>query len=305
MGSISSIFAMNPLIRLTWSLGRRVLRLLGKRPASSTAFGVMALRAIHQVADGEPKILDDPIAPRLLGPRWTARAVAAEREHPNPRMTALRSHIVTRSRYAEDRMAEAVGRGARQIVVLGAGYDTFAYRQPEWARGTRVFEVDQPASQEAKRKRLRDARVEVPGNVTYVAIDFEIMSLADGLAAGGVALDQVTFFSWLGVLVYLDEAAADAVLRTVAGHPKGSEIVLTFSPPDRDGSGARMAARVAAMGEPWKTRLEPEEVLHRLGHAGLTDAGLVDPAELADRYFRDRHDGLPPPRRERLAWGRV
>jgi methyltransferase (TIGR00027 family) len=265
----------------------------------------MALRAVHQEVDGTPKILDDPIAPRLLGARWTARAVAAAREHPNPRMTALRSHIVTRSRYAEDRMAEAVGRGAAQLVALGAGYDTFAYRQPPWARAARVFEVDQPASQAAKRRRLAEAGIAVPANVTYVAVDFETTPLADGLAAGGVARDQVTFFSWLGVLVYLEEAAVDAVLRTVAVYPRGSEIVLTFSPPDSDGAASRMAAHVAAMGEPWKTRLEPEVLLAKLRAAGFSESGLVSAQDLTARYFTDRTDGLPPPSRERLAWARV
>lgn len=297
--------AVRALVRFSWFLGRRVLRLLGRRSPSGTAFGVMALRAVHQEIDGRPLILDDPIAPRLLGPRWTARAVAAARANPDPRMAALRSHIVTRSRYAEDRMAEAVARGATQLVALGAGYDTFAYRQPEWARAVRVFEVDQPASQGDKRKRLAAARVPVPANVTYVAIDFETTSLADGLVAGGVARDRVTCFSWLGVLVYLEEGAVDGVLRTVAGYPPGSEIVLTFSPPDADGAASRMAARVAAMGEPWKTRLEPDALLGKLRDAGFSESGLVSADELGARYFRDRTDGLPAPTRERLAWARV
>lgn len=108
--------------------------------------------------------------------------------------------------------------------------------------------------------------VEVPGNVTYVAIDFETTSLADGLGAGGVAADQVTFFSWPGVLVYLDGAEVDAVLRT--------------------------GARMAAMGEPWKTRLEPEELFDRLRRAGLTD---IRPAS----WCRDRPTPRPAAARRR------
>lgn len=294
------------LTRWFWWIGFRLRRLLTRgRGASSTAFGVMALRAAHQVLDGTPKILDDSIAPRLLGPRWMARIAEAAKGPRNPRMTALRSHIVTRSRYTEDRMHDAVGRGATQLVVLGAGYDTFAYRQPEWARGVRIFEVDHPASQKAKRALLRKAGVDVPANLSFVAIDFETTSLADGLAAGGLARDQVTFFSWLGVVVYLDEAAVDAVLRTVATFAKGSEISLTFSPPDKDGSAAGLAARTAALGEPWKTRLEPDVLLAKLRASGFSEAGLESAEELTNRYFRDRTDGLPPPSRERLAWARV
>lgn len=282
----------------------RRFRSRGRLP-SFTAFGVMALRATHQLIDGEPKILDDPIAPRLLGPRWTRRILARAGGSRDPRMVGLRSHIVTRSRYTEDRMAEAVARGATQVVVLGAGFDTFAFRQPPWAHSVRVFEVDRPESQQAKRARLARAGVVVPDNVSFVAIDFEHTSLADGLAQGGVRADQVTFFSWLGVLVYLDEAAVDAVLRTVAGFARGSEIVFTFSPPDPDREVGAVERRAAAVGEPWKTRLEPATVLDKLRAAGFTEAGLVAPEELAERYFRARTDGLPAPRRERLAWGRV
>ncbi|MGH7736084.1 MAG: hypothetical protein ACREOE_20890, partial [Gemmatimonadales bacterium] len=106
-------------------------------------------------------------------------------------------------------------------------------------------------------------------------------------------------------LVYLEQAAIDAVFDAVARFPAGSEIVFTFSPPDRDGAASGLARRAAQMGEPWKTRLEPDILLAQLRRAGFSDCGLVDPAELADRYFRDRHDDLPPPRRERLAWART
>ena len=276
-----------------------------RRAASGTALGVLALRAAHQLIDGEPRILDDPVAARLLKPALIRRMVRYGRGPRDPRIDGLRAHIVTRSRYTEDRLHDAVTRGMTQYVLLGAGFDTFAYRQPNWARDLRIFEVDHPASQEAKRARLARARIEVPANVTFVPVDFETTALTDGLAAGGVALDRAAFFSWLGVLVYLNGAAIEAVFRAFAGLPAGSEIVLTFSPPDRDGAASGLARRAAAMGEPWKTRLEPAELLARLGRAGFSDAGLVDPAELADRYFRGRHDGLPAPRRERLAWARA
>ncbi|MFI5236016.1 MAG: class I SAM-dependent methyltransferase [Gemmatimonadales bacterium] len=276
----------------------------GKRGASNTALGVMAIRAAHQLIDGEPKILDDPIAVRLLAPRTIARIVRYGRDERDRRVDGLRAHIVTRSRYAEDRLAEAAARGVRQYVILGAGYDTFAYRQPLWARELKVFEVDHPASQDAKRDRLTRAGIALPDNLTFVAIDFEKMSLAEGLAAGGVDLDQPAFFSWLGVLVYLTEEAIDAVFRAVAQFPKESEIVLTFSPPDPDGVGRGLATRVAAMGEPWRTRLEPEALVEKLRRSGFVEAGLADPAELTERYFTERTDGLQAPRRERLAWGR-
>ncbi|MGH7531702.1 MAG: class I SAM-dependent methyltransferase [Gemmatimonadales bacterium] len=276
-----------------------------RRAASSTALGVLALRAAHQLIDGDPRILDDPVAVRLVAPWMIRRMVRYGRGTRDRRLDGLRAHIVTRSRYTEDRLREAVQRGTSQYVVLGAGFDTFAYRPPTWASALRIFEVDHPASQEAKRTRLAKADIEVPGNVTFVPIDFETTPLLSGLAAGGIALDRPTFFSWLGVLVYLEQAAIDAVFDAVARFPSGSEIVFTFSPPDRDGAASGLARRAALMGEPWKTRLEPDVLLAQLRRAGFSECGLVDPAELADRYFRDRHDDLPPPRRERLAWART
>ncbi|MGB7211306.1 MAG: class I SAM-dependent methyltransferase [Gemmatimonadales bacterium] len=276
-----------------------------RRAASNTALGVLALRAAHQLIDGAPRILEDPVAVRLVAPWMIRKMIRYGEGERDRRVDGLRAHIVTRSRYTEDRLAEATARGTSQFVVLGAGFDTFAYRQPRWARGLRIFEVDHPASQEAKRARLARVGIEVPDNVTFVPIDFETTPLRAGLIAGGVALDRPTFFSWLGVLVYLEQAAIDAVFNTVTHFPAGSEIVFTFSPPDRDGAASGLARRVALMGEPWKTRLETDALLAQLRRAGFSDSGLVDPAELAERYFRDRHDDLPPPRRERLAWART
>lgn len=113
---------------------------------SQTAADVAELRAAHQLIDNEPRILEDPVVLRLLGDA----CIAAIRSHPErfhmPRLQALRTHVVVRSRFAEDRLAAAVDRGIRQYVILGAGLDTFAYRQPAWAGGLRIFEVDQPAS---------------------------------------------------------------------------------------------------------------------------------------------------------------
>lgn len=289
-------------IRAAWA---RTGLLSRRRAASSTALGVLALRAAHQLIDDAPRILDDPVAVRLVDPWMIRKMVRYGKGARDRRVDGLRAHIVTRSRYTEDRLGEAVQRGTAQYVVLGAGFDTFAYRQPTWARELRIFEVDHLASQEAKRARLARAGIDVPGNVRFVPIDFETTPLRAGLVAGGVALDRPTFFSWLGVLVYLDQGAIDAVFDAVARLPAGSEIVFTFSPHDRDGAASGLARRASRMGEPWKTRLEPDALLAQLRRAGFSDCGLVDPAELADRYFRDRHDGLPPPRRERLAWART
>jgi methyltransferase (TIGR00027 family) len=117
---------------------------VSERAASSTAFGVAVLRAAHQIIDGSPPILDDSVVERLLGPGIEQRIRGESEQLQTSMARGLRSHVVLRSRFAEDSLAAAVARGTRQYVLLGAGLDTFAYRQPEWARDITVVEVDQP-----------------------------------------------------------------------------------------------------------------------------------------------------------------
>jgi methyltransferase (TIGR00027 family) len=266
-----------------------------ERAASSTALGVAVLRAVHQTVDGTPRVLDDPISGRLVGTAALERAVAAE----GAGARVLRAHVVLRSRFAEERLEAAVARGVRQLVVLGAGFDTFAYRQPGWARALRVFEVDHPASQRAKQTRVREAGVAIPANVSYVAIDFAHTSLADGLAASEFALDAPAFFSWLGVMMYLDEGAIDAVLRFVAARPAGSELAFSFAHAGAAPNGGA-EARATAAGEPWLSRFEPDALARKLEEHGFSAVTMLT-AERAARYFGPRSDALRPP--ERVAIG--
>jgi methyltransferase (TIGR00027 family) len=276
------------------------------RAASRTAYGVAALRAAHQVVDGLPRILEDPIAVRLLG--WDADTVLARRsELDTPAALAWRSHVVLRSRYTEDRLEEAHARGVRQYVILGAGYDTFPYRQPAWAAGMRIFEVDQPASQLAKRDALAAASIPVPENVVFVPVNFETDLLRDSLRSAGFDESAPAFVSWLGVMVYVTEAAADDVFRFVASLPRSSEIVLTFSAgPASASSGeaahlGRAAAYVASLGEPWQTFIQPQELSEKLTRFGFSQVTFLTPAESDARYFAGRSDALRPPRRGSLA----
>lgn len=278
--------------------------------SSSTAMRVAELRAAHQLVDGEPKILNDPVVLRLLDPEVLDKI----RDHPAelnaPWLLGMRSHVLLRSRFAEERLAEAVNRGVDQFVILGAGYDTFAYRQPEWASRLSIFEVDHPASQRAKRERLATTGIEIPSNLEYVSIDFEHVSLREGLAAGKIDFFRPAFFSCLGVLVYLSEEAAYGVFGLVALFPKSSEIVFTFSQPNSAldaGEAARRAALAELadqLGEPWRTHFERETLVGRLREMGFTEVSVLDPADAQARYFRDRTDGLRPPRRENVASAR-
>ncbi len=272
---------------------------MSDRNASRTALGTAYMRAAHQLLDAPPQILDDPLTVLLLGPAALERITNAANSYQTPQRRALRAHVVLRSRFAEDRLAAAVLRGVTQYVVLGAGFETFALRQPAWARSLKILEVDHSGTQDMKRSQLAAAGLTMPENADFADIDFEHESLRDGLLRCHVSLDEPTFFSWLGVTMYLKEDAIDAVLRSVATFPAGSEIVLTFAPPPGD-SPSPLDQRATDLGEPWVSYFEPDAIEAKLRDAGFSNVEFLSPAEAEVRYFRQRPKDLPVPKRTNL-----
>jgi methyltransferase (TIGR00027 family) len=262
--------------------------------ASHTAFGTLYMRAVHQLLDAKPLILDDPPALILLGEELTRKIRDTKRHHRTLEARALRSHIVLRSRVAEDRLAAAVSKGIRQYIILGAGFDTFAFRQLPWAKELKIFEVDNPATQEKKISLLAEAGMVPPPNLCFTGIDFEKESLRDSLARSGIVFTEPAFFSWLGVTMYLREEAIDAVLRTVAQFPAGSEIVFTFSqPPDSLGRKERgyhslLAGVVRQAGEPFVSYFTAAAIQAKLHNAGFKTVIFLSAREAEELYFRQR-----------------
>jgi methyltransferase (TIGR00027 family) len=264
---------------------------------SKTAWRVALRRAAHQILD-TPLVLDDPVAMRIVGAEAAAAIQSAPWLHQLPLSRASRAFLVARSRFAEDALAIAVDRGVRQYVVLGAGLDTFAYRNPLSARGLRVFEVDYPATQEWKRRTLEEAAVDIPATLTFVPVDFECASLADCLHAAGLDPNAPAFFSWLGVTWYLTAEAISQVLAFVVSTPSGGGIAFDYGVP-RDSVGLigrlaydAVAARVAMAGEPFRTAFDPVSLraeLERIGFRAISDLGA---GELNARYFAGRTDGF-------------
>jgi methyltransferase (TIGR00027 family) len=248
-------------------------------------------RAAHQLVD-QPPVLDDPIAVRMVGsvfPRKMERA-----QHKVAR--DFRAFMAVRSRYAEDQLAASVSAGVRQYVVLGAGLDTFAYRNPYPA--LRVFEVDFPATQAWKQEMLVEAKIAVPGNLTFVPLDLEHHTLAEDLAAAGFDSAEPAFFSWLGVIPYLTTAAFRATLGAIAQLPTGSAVSFDFalapetlSPQGRTAFDA-LAARVAEAGEPFQLFFTPETLASELRQVGFQRIEQLNYDQLNERYFKDRADGL-------------
>lgn len=260
---------------------------------SHTARGAAAFRAIHQTLESGI-IFSDPFASKILDDETLARL---DETAADPSLRPMRLFIAARSRFSEQTLAACVARGVRQIVVLGAGLDTFSLRNPHAGQGVRVFEVDYPATQGWKRERLRQAGLAIPSSLTFAPVDFERQSLADGLKAAGFQADRPAFFQWLGVVMYLSRDAVSVTLDFIARVPE-SEVVFDYAEPfenypaDRRENVIAVAARAASLGEPWLSLFDPvelSEMLRNRGFGVVEDLGL---AELTDRFYGALKQGI-------------
>ena len=266
-------------------------------PVGRTAMGAALQRVAHLLFDGEPKIFVDSLAQRLLGVSDDEVARVKAQFPVSPSLWVLRS------RYTEDRLAEATARGVTQYVILGAGLDTFAYRASGAVGAVRVYEVDTPESQSWKRDRLNAANIPVPPTCVFVPCHFEAQSLAEAFAASPFERGQATFVSWLGVTQYLNRQAIVDALRWMAGLGPRTELVLTYCVPEaRLSPGVQYAERRGAR---FVSLFSPDEMERLLHDAGFAEARplTLDAAHAA--YFEGRGDGLEVERSERLIWARV
>jgi O-methyltransferase involved in polyketide biosynthesis len=284
---------------------------------SRTALRVALRRAAHQLHD-RPLVFEDPLAVPILGPGYLEdlrrTPDPAPGQKARPFSIGMRAYLVARSRYAEDALAQAVASGATQYVLLGAGLDTFAHRNPY--PSLRVFEVDHPATQAWKRGLLAQSALPHPPSLTYAPVDFESEDagpgtsgseasqrdplpggpLSTGLLASGFDPAQPTFFAWLGVVPYLTLEAFRSTIRFIAAQPSGSGVVFDYGqprrvlPPNEQLAHDSLAARVAQAGEPFQLFFTPSEVACELeDFRALEDLG---PHDLNLRYFANRTDQL-------------
>jgi methyltransferase (TIGR00027 family) len=203
-----------------------------------------------------------------------------------------------------------VARGAAQYVILGAGFDSFALRQPAFAKGIQIFEVDHPATQQLKRRQIEAAGIAAPPNVHFFDADLSREPLSAALDRGNYRRTAVSFVAWLGVTMYLPREANLLTLKAVAQCSAfGSEIVFTyieqqaFDHPSRGFD--RLRASAAALGEPWLSGFDPETLAADLKGVGLTLVEDLDSEDMMERYCRGRTDGLRPGTSGRIARARV
>lgn len=272
---------------------------------SQTLLRAAIRRAAHQLLDN-PRIFNDPIVVGLV-PEALDSAIVDTLDDPGaPEPKLFRVLFATRSRFAEDRLAQAAARGVRQYVMVGAGLDTFPWRQPEFARDMQVFAADHPASLAWTQERLRERGLKKPANLTYVPVDLEERRLLEQLAACGFEAKTASFCSALGVTQYLGRDAIDALLGFASALPSGSEIVFSFAPPDDelDGDGVNAlihsARRTATLGEPWKSRLRASDLIEQLTDLGFSDIFHLTPQLAQRRYFSEWEDMPRSPSWEQL-----
>ena len=265
---------------------------------SHMAEGSAYLRAVHMSIDGEPKILEDPLAAKLLEPGLDDRITADHERLSMPGLIKARSLVAVRSRFAEDELAAAIGRGVTQYVILGAGLDTSPYRDDHPSQHVRTFEVDHPDTQRWKLEKLDNAGIQVADNVRFVAVDFEKDSLAERLVAGGFDNNAPTFFSWLGVTYYLHREAILDIFRYVAHLPSPSQLVFDFIIGDAELNKTERAAMKAIVEfvkeyrEPWISLFEPMELQKMLNDSGFDKTFHFNHDLATKKYLEGRADGL-------------
>jgi len=262
-----------------------------KPAASRTALATALMRAAHTRLDPHP-LINDPWGDRLV-PELVKRAMAPSDAMLDESLMRSQSYanVITRTRYTEDALQAAVTQGVRQYVLIGAGFDSFSLRLPAFAANLQIFEIDFPATQRLKIERIDACGMASPDSVHFIAADLSQESVAAALARSPFETKQLTFFSWLGVTMYLTREANLATLRSIAScSPAGSEVVFTYLDEGvfqaQSESFRELERRVAAIGEPFLSGFNPAELAASLAACGLDLIEDLNGSEAAARYER-------------------
>jgi methyltransferase (TIGR00027 family) len=270
-----------------------------EKGASWTARWTAMARGIHLVLDDDPKIFEDTLGRALAdfpdddpsginAPSW------ADREN-----VGVRTHVIWRSRIAEDRLQTSVRQGMKQYVLLGAGLDSFAYRRPVSLEHVAVFEIDHPASQAWKRQKLEELGIPIPENVHFVPVDFETDNLLEKLKQSAFDPRLPVFFCWLGVVPYLSRKATRETLQFMLAAAEGyCELAFDFVVPPETVSGTdkeqleNTLQGLEDAGEPTPGLYRPNELEAMLKAAGFDAVTHISSTDGQKQYFDNRSDKL-------------
>ena len=272
--------------------------------ASQTAIFVAMQRAHHFLFAPEPKLLEDNLAMAIAGLPDAAAVKEAMAgltegfsslggpEVASAFMLQIEHAVCIRSRLAEARLVEGLANGLGQLVILGAGLDTIAYRHAEKIKGIKVFEVDHPDTQLLKRAALERAKIAIPDNLEFAAFDFDRQTFPEAMRLGGIDPALPTLFTWLGVHMYLADETVKATFAALGDFAHGSELVMDFMPIESakladavEDSISELRKVVEQMGEPMKSRYSQSELDERLRAAGFNDVIFYDSVKIVDELL--------------------
>ncbi|HEX5479692.1 MAG TPA: class I SAM-dependent methyltransferase [Dehalococcoidia bacterium] len=265
-----------------------------RKPSQSAVLTAVA-RELHR-REAPPLALDDTLALALGGDDATRLVDTLERELSREALLAFSRWVCVRARVPEDVVARAVEDGVDQYVILGAGLDSFAYRRGDLRERLRIFEVDHPASQAWKRRRLEELGVALPPQLVFVPADFEHQTLAAALSAAAFDHRKRAVYSWIGVTMYLTVEAIRATLATIASGAPGTSVVLTYNRPPSALTGAALETEqglrsiLTGMGEPMISMFEPPEIEALVRSEGFDHVTHFGPEEGLRTYFPGRED---------------
>ncbi len=274
------------------------------KQSNSTAEAVAAIRAMHFLYD-QPVVFNDPYALQLTSPalrrvcqnrflQWLLR-----RKFISETLQPITAQALSRAKYTEEKLEQAVSRGISQYVIIGAGLDSFCLRRPDFAAGLRIFEIDHPISQQVKQNRLMEILGHCPSGVEFLAVDLEEKTIADALSTSSFLKNEKAFFSWLGTIPYLSEEAVFTTLRDLASFAaQECEIVFDYAiptylwNPEELQAFERVMRIIERRGEPIKSFFKPDAFADELSCLGYHIFENQSPAEQNRRYFFDRSDDL-------------
>ena len=283
---------------------------MNEKGSSQSAVRTAMRRAAHYLLDAEPKVLADIFARAFAGFSSDQEFLEAFQSTSAAYVPWLSMSFALRNRLAEDELAKAVERGARQYIILGlgAGLDSFAYRRPDALSTLDVYEVDHPASQAWKRERVAALGLKAPPTLRYAPVDFEQETLTEGLITAGMDRNKPAFFSWLGVTQYITREAALRTMREIArlSTAESALVVESIAPvstlsEEEAALTLSLAAGAAKVGEPWLSYFTTEEMQDALIEAGFAAVESFGPVEAFNRYLAGRTDDARLPRDFRLA----
>jgi methyltransferase (TIGR00027 family) len=297
--------------------------------ASRTALATALMRARHTRLDPDP-LIDDAWGDRLVpdAVRTALREAALAAMDADQRARALASpesivdnalraspaygNVILRTRYTEDALQAAVARGVLQYVVVGAGFDSFSLRRPAFAREVDVYEIDHPATQTLKLRRLDECGVARPQSAHFIAADLGAEDIASALSRSRFVPARTAFFAWLGVTMYLSREANLATLRAIATcAPAGSELVFTYmdervlASPRQSPAFRKLRETVASVGEPFQSGFDPATLAAELQGLGLALIEDLDGERLTLRYASAVASGLTSSITSHVAHARV